>query len=98
QTVANRVIVPVGSGGQIGIFNGLGSVDVIVDVNGWFTDTTSPAGGSRFTAIAPQRILDTRSAFGPIRDAGLATVQFADSAAIGVTAIVANVTAVGAAA
>jgi uncharacterized protein YvpB len=98
QTLANRVIVPVGSGGQIGIFNAAGQVNVIVDVNGWFTDSTSAAGGSRFTAIAPQRILDTRSVFGPLRDAGVATVQFADTAAIGVTAIVANFTSVGAAA
>ena len=98
QTLANRVIVPIGSNGQIGIFNGYGQVDVVVDVNGWFTDASSAAGGSRFTAIAPQRILDTRSGFGPIRDAGVATVRFADSAAIGVTAIVANVTAVAAAA
>ena len=98
QTLPNRVIVPVGAGGQVGIFNGYGRVDVVVDVNGWFTDDTSSAGGSRFTAIPPQRILDTRSGFGPLRDAGVAAVQFADTAAIGVTAIVANFTEVGAAA
>jgi uncharacterized protein YvpB len=98
QSLPNRVIVPVGAGGQIGIYNAGGRVDVVVDVNGWFTDATSPAGGSRFTAITPQRILDTRSGFGPIRDAGVATVQFADSAALGITAIVANFTSVGAAA
>jgi uncharacterized protein YvpB len=98
QSLPNRVIVPVGSGGQIGIFNAYGRVDVVVDVNGWFTDANSAAGGSRFVAIPPQRILDTRSGFGPIRDAGVAAVQFADSAAIGVTAIVANFTSVGAAA
>ena len=98
QSLPNRVIVPVGAGGQIGIFNAYGRVDVIVDVNGWFTDASSAAGGSRFAAIPPQRILDTRSGFGPIRDAGLATVQFADTTALGITAIVANVTSVGAAA
>ncbi len=96
QALPNRVIVPVGSGGQIGIFNAFGRVDVVVDVNGWFTDATSATGGSRFTTIAPQRILDTRSGFGPVQDAGVAAVHFADTAAIGVTAIVANFTAVGA--
>jgi hypothetical protein len=98
QTLPNRVIVPVGSNGQMGIFNAFGRVDLVVDVNGWFTDATSPAGGSRFTAIAPQRILDTRSGFGPMRDAGVAAVNFTDTAAVGITAIVANFTAVGAAA
>jgi hypothetical protein len=98
QTLPNRVVVPVGASGQIEIFNAFGRVDVVVDVNGWFTDATSPAGGSRFTAIAPQRILDTRSGFGPMRDAGVAGVNFTDTAAVGITAIVANFTAVGAAA
>jgi hypothetical protein len=96
QSVPNRVIVPVSASGQIGIFNAAGRVDVIVDVNGWFTDSTSAAGGSRFTAIAPQRLLDTRTGFGLIQDAGVAAVHFADTAGIGVTAIVANFTAVGA--
>jgi hypothetical protein len=95
QSIPNRVIVPVGAGGQIGIYNAAGRVDVVVDVNGWFTDSTSASGGSRFTATTPQRLLDTRSGFGPVRDAGVAAVQFADSAGIGVTAIVANFTAVG---
>jgi Peptidase_C39 like family len=98
QSLPNRVIVPVSSNGQVGIFNAAGRVDVVVDVNGWFTDGTSSAGGSRFAAITPQRILDTRAGFGRIADAGVATVQFTDTAAIGVTAIVANCTAVAAAA
>jgi uncharacterized protein YvpB len=98
QQLPNRVMVPVGAGGQITIFNALGQVNVVVDVNGWFTDDTSPAGGSRFAAITPHRIIDTRYGFGAIPDGGVAAVQFADTASIGVTAMVANVTAVDAAA
>jgi hypothetical protein len=36
ETVANVVVVPVGAGGQVSIFNSLGSTQVVVDVVGWF--------------------------------------------------------------
>ena len=60
-TAPNRVVVKLGSAGQVAIFNGLGSTDVVVDVNGWFTDTSNPsATGGTFTGVTPTRILDTR--------------------------------------
>jgi hypothetical protein len=61
QTVANRVMVPVGADGKIKIYNHLGSAHVIVDVNGWFRDGGA-ALGARFKALAPTRILDSRPA------------------------------------
>ena len=54
QTIPNMVIVPLGAGGQISIFNETGSTDVIVDVLGWF-----PTGPS-FTGLTPARLLDSR--------------------------------------
>ena len=61
ETVPNRVMVPVSPSGQVSIFNGQGSADAIVDVNGWFTDGSSPSQtGDVFTASSPQRICDTR--------------------------------------
>jgi hypothetical protein len=58
--VPNRVIVPVSSTGTIGnvsIWNGAGSVNVAVDIDGWFQATT----GSQFTPLAkPFRVCDTR--------------------------------------
>jgi hypothetical protein len=69
QTVANMVIVPVGADGQISIYNNTGSVDVVVDVLGWF-----PIGNS-YTGLTPARQMDTRipaplppAAIGPIRN------------------------------
>jgi hypothetical protein len=57
------VIVPVGSNGQVSLYNGHGSTDVVVDVNGWFTDGSSGTQtGFLFTASSPSRICDTRSA------------------------------------
>ena len=92
QQLANRVIVPVGAGGQVSLYNAMGRVNVVVDVSGWFTDATSGAGGSRFAAIGPQRILDTRYGFGNVMDGGIATVALADTLSLGVTAVVANFT------
>ena len=96
QQVPNRVIVPVGAGGTVNIFNAAGQVQVVVDVGGWFTDATTLAGGSRFAAIPAQRVFDTRFGFGAIPDSGIVSVAFGDSLGLGVTAIVANFTIVNA--
>jgi hypothetical protein len=65
QTVPNRVIVPVGTGGEVSVYNPAGSVDVVVDVGGYFTDdSNSSATGSRFTPAFPARITDTRTGSG----------------------------------
>jgi hypothetical protein len=71
MTVANRAIVPLGPDGKVTIYNGGGRADVIVDITGWFsdgTDTTLNAG--EYTGTIPTRILDTRSAGGPIGSGG----------------------------
>ena len=36
QTVPNMVVVKVGDGGKIDLYNQFGTVDVVVDVAGWF--------------------------------------------------------------
>ncbi len=62
QTVPNRVIIPVGTGGEVSFYNDQGQADLVVDVGGWFTNG-SQAGtpGSYFTGGPPQRICDTRA-------------------------------------
>ena len=93
DTVSNRVVVPVGSGGAVSIFNGLGQVHVVADVGGWFTDANTTAGGSRFVALEPQRILDTRrGGFGAFPWGSTATLKLTDPAAMGITAVVMNAT------
>ena len=65
QTVPNRVLVMLGAGGKVAFFNPSGSVQVIADVSGWFTDASIPAAtGTVFTGVTPVRILDTRSGIG----------------------------------
>jgi len=85
QTVPNRVMVPLGTNGQVNIFNGWNATDVVVDVNGYFTDNTAtPTIQGRFTAVVPARILDTRYGpapvgrpLGPVGPAETITVQVA---------------------
>jgi hypothetical protein len=64
QTVPNRVIVKLGAGGKITLYNAYGNVDLVADVNGWFTDnsgsTLETGSGDIFVGTTPNRILDTR--------------------------------------
>lgn len=105
ETVANRVIVAVGSNGEISIYNSLGTVQVVVDVDGYYTTnvTTLPAGASLFTPLAaPVRIADTRTGSGlALAGSHLAANGAVSVAAAGVgtvsafaTALAANVTEV----
>jgi hypothetical protein len=109
QTVPNRVVVQVGTGanaGKVSFYNASGNVDVIADVGGWFTDTTSTAAGSLFVGVTPVRILDTRDGTGgvstPLGPGATIAMQVAGqggvppmTAATPPTAVVLNITVTG---
>ena len=62
--VANNVVVPVGSGGAVDLYNGSGgSTAFIVDVTGFYRAGAATIAGA-FTAVAPTRRLDTRTGVG----------------------------------
>jgi len=70
QTIANQVTVKLGTGGsaagKVSIYNAGGTVDVILDVNGYYDGTP---GGDGFTSLPPVRIIDSRpppSRVGPL--------------------------------
>jgi hypothetical protein len=94
QTVPNRVVVKLGTGGKVTIYNLTGNTDAVADVGGWFTDATSTAGGSVFVGITPGRILDTRSGGAPIGPNGTLTVPVGGAGVVPSTAkaVVMNVT------
>ena len=107
ETVANRDIIQLGTGGAISIYNSLGTVDVIVDVDGYYTSGALPvsgiAGASLFTPLStPARIADTRTGSGlPLAGKTLAANASQSVAAQGVdgispfaTALAANMTEV----
>jgi hypothetical protein len=43
QTLANAVIVPAGTGGGISVIAGVSGTDLLIDINGYFTDTYNSA-------------------------------------------------------
>jgi hypothetical protein len=60
QVVPNRVTVGVGTVGQIEVYNHSGTVNVDVDVDGYYTGAGGT--GSVFVPITPVRVADTRTA------------------------------------
>ena len=58
---ANAAIVPAGSGGAFSLYV-TNKADMVIDINGYFAPPA--AGGLSFFALAPCRVLDTRSGNG----------------------------------
>lgn len=102
QTVPNMVIVGTGAGGQVELLAST-PTHVIVDVVGWFGDTTAAPGG-RFHSILPARWFDTRvdprgdGSVRPLGPAGSVFTSFTGGQRVDaahVAAVALNVTATG---
>lgn len=95
EIIPNLAIVKVGTGGKITLYNNSGSVNVIVDVVGYF-DVDA---GSYFHPLVPNRILDTRvnnGLSGQFTAVQTRTLQVGGRGGVpaGATAVVMNTTAV----
>jgi hypothetical protein len=101
DTVANSAIVPVGSGGQISLYNHTGRTDVVVDLDGYFAPEQPSSGAGAYVPLAPSRIADTRSGSGyagagsTLGPGGTLTVQVTGQGGVpaGAAAAILNVTA-----
>jgi hypothetical protein len=62
--VPNLVTMPLGTGGDVIVYNSAGSTQLVVDVVGWY-QSGDPAPGARMNAMTPTRIADTRGAQRP---------------------------------
>lgn len=97
QTVPNLVTVPVGADGKIVLYNRNGSVDVLADLEGYYTFAANqPSGTTFYAGVTPSRLMDTRAThttLGPGGQVVLRTPSFPDAAP---AAIVLNVTVTGA--
>ncbi|HEV8296113.1 MAG TPA: hypothetical protein VGQ20_02410, partial [Acidimicrobiales bacterium] len=94
--VANMVIVKLGTGGAVSIFNKAGTSDVIADIVGYFQANT----GDKINSVVPERIVDTRNgkggSLGPIPAGGSLTYDvraLAGTVPATATAVALNVTA-----
>ncbi|MDP1807844.1 MAG: hypothetical protein Q8K72_21885 [Acidimicrobiales bacterium] len=99
RTIPNLVVVKIGAGGRVTIYNLAGTVDVIVDVAGWFSDPAGAAGDEgRYTPLVPSRLLDTREGGVPLGPNGSLELQVGGRAGVpasDATAAVLNVVATG---
>lgn len=95
----NLVVARVGADGSVSVYNNLGSVAVVADVQGWYSD--SATGGSSYVPVNPARILDTRvgtgmggtvAPLGPGSTLQASVTGVGGVPATGVTAVVLNVT------
>jgi hypothetical protein len=99
ETIPNLVTVPVGADGKVDFYNVDGSVNLIADLSGYYTDSGS---GSLLDSLGPVRMMDTRYGIGvakaPVGAGQTVRLQVAGADGIpaaGVTAVVLNVTATG---
>ncbi|WP_211764140.1 RCC1 domain-containing protein [Kutzneria sp. CA-103260] len=88
ETRANLVTSPIGSGGSHGVWveAGPAAADAIVDLAGYYAPS-----GSKFTSLAPQRVLDTRDS-APVGPGGAVTLDLSSQVPAGATAAVFNLT------
>jgi hypothetical protein len=107
--LANRVMVPLGpasSGGSndtdICVYNSQGTINIVIDANGWFGSATAPT-GKQFQAIGPSRICDTSAGSGTpcagreLTPGSIETIAVAGIGGVpmtGAVAVIANLTAV----
>lgn len=102
QTVANLVVVPLGTDGKFSVFNGSrGSVQLITDVVGYYLTGRAKAAGT-FQPVPASRLLDTRlgAAAAPLpahASMSVTAVGRAGLPASGVSSVMLNVTVAGAA-
>ena len=76
-TVPNMVTVGVGADGRVALFNLAGTVDVIVDVAGWYDGVGGAAGGACATAAGPAGG-DLRNELAPASGVPLAAATYGD--------------------
>ena len=92
ESVANLAVVSLDGAGRIALYNGsAGTVQVVVDVEGYFSAGTPTAG---FASVAPTRVLDTRTTASPMPAGGRVTTAVSGQAGVpaGATAAVVNLT------
>jgi hypothetical protein len=98
QTIANLVIVPVGSGGRVTLYSSSGT-HLLADVAGYFTDAGAPSSTTGlYQALEPGRLLDTRETGPKPGDESRLLLNPLGRQGVpssGVSGVVLNITAVG---
>jgi hypothetical protein len=89
---ANQVTVRLGADRKVDLYNNSGSVHLVVDLAGHY----GTGDGSTFTALPPDRRLDTRDGHGPVGPGDFVSLDLTDRIPASATAVTFNLTATGA--
>ncbi|MFC8432141.1 PKD domain-containing protein [Streptomyces sp. NPDC057253] len=98
QVTPNLVTVPVSPGGYVDLYNHAGSVDLVGDVEGYYSTTAVVAPGQAgfVQESGPGRVLDTRNGTGTpkgqVGPGGLVTLTLPDDGSSNASAVLLNVT------
>ncbi|MBW8796183.1 MAG: PKD domain-containing protein [Streptomyces sp.] len=98
QVTPNLITVPVSANGYIDLYNHSGSVDLLGDVEGYYSTTAAVAlGGTGLVqTTGPTRVLDTRNGTGTIKGkvgpGGLVTLTLPSGSYTNASAVLLNVT------
>lgn len=90
ETRSNLVTVVVSQSKQVVLRNFAGTVDLIADLAGYYSDDP---GGAGFSALSPTRVLDTRDGNGPVGPKGTVTIDLSGQVPAGTVAVTFNLTA-----
>jgi len=100
QTMANTFISKVGAtSGKMSVTIGTGTMNVAVDVQGYYTDSTDTTPGATFVPLSMTRVYDSRAAGGTLGAAATRLVPVLGQGGVpssGVSAVVLNITSTNA--
>ena len=88
RIIPNAVTVELRPGHKIDLYNLAGSVDLIADLEGYYT----PSSTTGLTAQSPTRVLDTRNGIGALGGNATYTLDLSGSVPANATAVVLNLT------
>ncbi|HEX6357630.1 hypothetical protein [Actinophytocola sp.] len=88
---ANQVTVKVNADRKVDLYNNSGSIDLVVDLAGHY----STGAGAKYTALPPDRRLDTRDGNRPVGPDGTLVLDLANRIPASATAVTFNLTATG---
>lgn len=91
DTRPNQVTVALGVDRTVSLFNNAGSTNLVADLAGYYTT----GAGAKFTALSPNRALDTRSTGNPPGAGGTVVLNLVDRIPASATSVTFNLTATG---
>jgi hypothetical protein len=92
RDIPNAVTVRLRSNHKVDLYNKVGTVDLVADLEGYYAPTSTTG----LTAQAPTRVLDTRNGIGPLGPQATYTLDLSGSVPANATAAVLNLTGVSA--